>query len=296
MIACTQKLGRLGNQLFEYAFLRAHAKRLAVQFYWPEWLGDQIFDLHDSSERTWKLESLPHVYHPPRNNCGYDPHAMEIVDGTQISGNFQSERYFDDKDAVRKWFAFKDAEIKAVKERFADHDLQLATALHLRLTDYIRPPDGYLHCRPELRYFSESLEKIDPRGPVLVFSDDAESARRFFAPLERRLIFVAGNRDYEDLYLLSRCRNFVCSASTFSWWGAWLSPFKDKKVYLPREWFRPGYRVCCEEICPPSWNGVRSAYRCQIDYRILRASWKLRKIVGKLMGRVFRVVENSSVK
>jgi hypothetical protein len=39
--------GRLGNQLFQYAFLRSSARRLGVQFHCPKWDGGDIFDLDD---------------------------------------------------------------------------------------------------------------------------------------------------------------------------------------------------------------------------------------------------------
>ena len=44
--------GRLGNQLFQYAFLRTTAARLGTEFYCPQWDGDEIFDLHDREERV----------------------------------------------------------------------------------------------------------------------------------------------------------------------------------------------------------------------------------------------------
>jgi hypothetical protein len=57
------------------------------------------------------------------------------------------------------------------------------------------------------------------------------------------------NKDIVDLYLLTNCKYFIVSPSTFSWWGAWLSIRKGKicvrpknlnvsnnKDFWPKEW------------------------------------------------------------
>ena len=50
--------GRLGNQLFQYAFLRMTARRLGTQFFCPKWDGDDIFNLNDEGERASEPSGL----------------------------------------------------------------------------------------------------------------------------------------------------------------------------------------------------------------------------------------------
>ena len=40
---------------------------------------------------------------------------------------------------------------------------------------------------------------------------------------------------------MSRCKHFILSNSTFSWWGQFLSEYKDKIVVSPARWNNDGY-------------------------------------------------------
>ena len=43
--------------------------------------------------------------------------------------------------------------------------------------------------------------------------------------------------------------------STFSWWGAWLSSYADKKVFAPAQWFGPGHQQHdISDLIPVGWN------------------------------------------
>lgn len=55
------------------------------------------------------------------------------------------------------------------------------------------------------------------------------------------------------MMLMSRCRHHVICNSTFSWWGAWLNPRKDKFVIAPERWTRD---ADSREIVPEEWIRV----------------------------------------
>jgi len=43
-----------------------------------------------------------------------------------------------------------------------------------------------------------------------------------------------GAQDYEELWLMSRCKHHIIANSTFSWWGAWLQNASGHLVFSPR--------------------------------------------------------------
>lgn len=52
---------------------------------------------------------------------------------------------------------------------------------------------------------------------------------------------------------MSRCRHHVICNSTFSWWGAWLNPRRDKIVVAPARW---SALAEMPYICPKDWTLV----------------------------------------
>ena len=50
---------------------------------------------------------------------------------------------------------------------------------------------------------------------------------------------VEGNDEdagYIDMYLMTCCKHYILANSSFSWWGCYLNPSKEKKVIAPKIW------------------------------------------------------------
>lgn len=88
-------------------------------------------------------------------------------------------------------------------------------------------------------YFKKGVEFIQKRLTntiVYICSDDNEWCRRnLFFP--GKVIFEKDGLSIDEkLSLMTACRNFVISNSTFSWWAQHLCDNKNKIVVAPRKW------------------------------------------------------------
>ena len=162
-----------------------------------------------------------------------------------IKGYFFDKKYYENEtDALRKEFKLKKTiampdDIKCIL------DNRNTVSLHVRRGDFLNI--GRDISRSD--YYIKALDYIKDkvRDPfLLIFSDDIEWVDKSMNfDLEYLTISGRGFSDCEELTLMSMCRNHIIANSTFSYWGAWLSPNKDKIVTLPRGW-RP-------KIIPDTW-------------------------------------------
>jgi hypothetical protein len=189
----------------------------------------------------------------------FDPAVPELPAPVYLDGYWQSERYFSDIAALlRQEFVAKapsDPENAALAGRI---DGVNAVSLHVRRGDYVdNPTTNRCHGICSIDYYQRALEYVSlrTRAPHLfVFSDDQQWARanlRFAAPMT----FVDVNspdRGYRDMSLMARCRHHIIANSSFSWWGAWLNPSREKVVVAPTQWFSAS-RNDTRDLIPPSW-------------------------------------------
>lgn len=109
--------------------------------------------------------------------------------------------------------------------------------VHVRLDDYLRLPDAF--CIPDSAYYRAALARIDavaPGAEPFLCSDDPEGALAridFGRPVTALPVLPAP----EALELQRRCHHFICAASTFSWWSAYLGTHPARTVIFPRRYF-----------------------------------------------------------
>jgi hypothetical protein len=117
-----------------------------------------------------------------------------------------------------------------------------AVALHIRRGDSV---GSAVHDVTSPRYFKEAIKlianKFSRDGAVFfVFSNGMDWSREILRDMEEKFVFVENNdndRGEIDMFLMSRCRHFIISNSSFSWWAAWLSRRSpDKMVIAPDVW------------------------------------------------------------
>jgi hypothetical protein len=108
-----------------------------------------------------------------------------------------------------------------------------------------------------MSYYNKTIAAIrdaHPKSTFFVFSDDIPFARQNLPKLER-IVFVDHNDEeaaVEDLRLMSACHHHIIANSSFSWWGAWLNPIKEKCVLVPDLW--PTLTAPPPDLVPPNWH------------------------------------------
>lgn len=125
-------------------------------------------------------------------------------------------------------------------------------SVHVRRTDYLRLQKKHPLVRKE--WIDTQMERF-PGYHFIFFSDDTPWCEENYG--KRKDVTVHKGTVEQDLIKMSCCTHHICSASTFSWWSAWLNRYPNKQVYIPKQWFGVGHgNLDTSDIVPPEWHKV----------------------------------------
>ena len=233
------QLGRLGNQMFQFAALKGIARHHGYQFCFPpsqnknEWTDHQLlipFKLCSTNELNIQYIDFDRPTYQEKG-FGFDQDLFDkCPDWVTIQGFFQTEKYFKHiKQELKLDFTFKDD----IQNPCVDMISQLdnPVALHIRRTDYITNPN---HTCLGLDYYERALN-IFPNQTVLIFSDDPQWCQNQELFEDDRFMISDNDDQYIDMCLMTMCKGHIIANSSFSWWGAWLS--NSERVIAPKGWF-----------------------------------------------------------
>jgi len=275
-------MGRLGNQMFQYAALRGIA---AIKGY--DWVvpppGNPSTDNYGLFD-VFKMNncSVDH-YGYGQNTIGepqfhYDKNYLfNLPDNVDIVGYFQTEKYFKHiEDSIREDFTFKPNILNPAKDIVDSIKNTTGKApifLHVRRGDinlvgrrgerwsYQLQPQYHPVCEPE--YYEQALKLFEDDRPVIVLSDVIEwckeqdwlQGERFFFSNASLETFSDGAAIPDiDLAIMSLCDDAIIANSSLSWWGAWLINNPNKKIVCPKKWFGSAYaHYDMSDIRPESW-------------------------------------------
>ena len=277
--------GRLGNQLFQYAALKSLglSKGYDVKIPDPsqcEWHGQQCllgnFSLECDYVNQADISSIQYSYFEPDINRYQD--LADLPDNTNLSGFFQSTKYFEaHKNQIKKEFRLRESIQIQAQERVAqikrDNQCEVVS-VHVRrgdLTDgTTEEPINYLGkggSFEENSIFGRYLvaaKKIfqGKRVKFLVFSggsragdndtSDINWCRNNFAGDE--FIFSDGKSAIEDFALIKNCdHNITSHSTTFGWWAAYLNENENKIVCAPEYYFVQDRELLREAFYPEDW-------------------------------------------
>ena len=260
-------LGRLGNQMFEYATLRGIAANKGYEWCIPPLNAKSIenYSLHHAftmpDVKPENRKFLDNGYAPTvaERYYHFDQELFDLCpDHISLQGFFQTEKYFRNiRDVLRSEYTFHDHILEPCKEVIEGFDIP-PIFLHVRRGDpNLTDPRGfkwsYTECSDQhppqpLSYYEKALKKFPDDVPVIVCSDSPEwvQTQEFFSD-DRFAISVPEDKytdgsyePYIDMCLMSLCSGAIIANSSMSWWGAWLQNGRGK-VVAPKMWFGPAY-------------------------------------------------------
>lgn len=254
--------GGLGNMMFQYAFALeiARLKNCRVGFVCSKpTVAEEM--------NVFALEQKIHSRPPPvshlvagkirkifsgvprineESSWAHDPSFLSSVkNGQQVVGYFQSPKYWHSIVAeVKRQLTFAGGLTDFTHGMEAEISKTLAVAIHVRRGDYLRL--NHTHHVLGTDYYSQAIafmeERTSKQAKYFVFSNDLDWAEKHLPIPDGRMRIVrnpAEGLDFEDLYLMTKCRHHIIANSSFSWWGAFLASNEDQQVAVPARWFTP---------------------------------------------------------
>jgi hypothetical protein len=252
--------GGLGNYMFQitsaYVYALKHNKKAIFS-------TDDAFVGHNHLE-SYKNNILSkidfvksknfngfNVYSEPQFNYNEIPNINGSV---YLNGYFQTEKYFKEHTKeIRDLFSFSEEYKNLIKEKYKDLLIGNTCSIHVRRGDYLKLPNH--HPVQSLNYLMKGVREMPEDTRFLIFSDDINWCKQNFPEVPEKFIFIEGNPDYEDLLLMSLCKNNIIANSSFSWWAAWLNENVDKKVIAPSKWFgTANITNNTKDLIPETWK------------------------------------------
>lgn len=252
------QLGRLGNQMFQFAALKGVANKHGYQYCIPpsqnknEWKDHQLFvpfKLSNTTQLNVQFIDQKRPTVTESSFCFDEKIFNECPDWVSLQGYFQTEKYFKHiTDEIKGDFTFKDEILKPCNEMLSE--ITSPISLHIRRTDYVTNSN---HTVLEIDYYEKALKEFDNTATVLVFSDDPEWCNQQELFSSDRFLIAEGNSNYIDLCLMTLCSGHIIANSSFSWWGAWLA--KNNKVIAPSGWFSGSNNehIDTKDLIPETW-------------------------------------------
>lgn len=211
----------LGNHLFQYCICRIIATKNNYNFFipytgkLPSFFPNLNFGVEDGQIKNNFIEDM--------NNQTFNKSLFEIDDFTHLNGFFQSEKYFEGYESeIKKWFDIEpissiDDNLCIIQIRGGDNRIS-PIAQQLK---WVLPKNYYL----------DGIKKIKELNQSAIFkiiTDDPELSSLYFPDIE-----IITNNTIDDFKILISAKYSIISASTFAWWGRWLS---DNFTVAPNNW------------------------------------------------------------
>lgn len=276
----------LGNQLFQYAYARAFRMRTGEnvyldisQCYKKELEGHRInrsyelnnFNIklkaYNKTEKTFfflrnknlveksilclaqKKHFIIHFY--KEDGVRYKNELTMLKGNWYVMGWFQNEKYFKEyrKQLLNELKPKKHIKISSYLKSILQNENTIS--IHIRRSDYkinnnVLPNSYYINA-------INLIENTIKKPYYIIFTDDYDWVKKNMV-IPKRHYYIDNEylQDYEELWIMTKCKHNIIANSTFSWWGAWLNQNEEKIVIGPEKWYLCGENSMLN-IMPDDW-------------------------------------------
>jgi hypothetical protein len=250
--------GGLGNYLFQiacaYSYALKHNKEMVLTKN-DAIVCHEILDCYNSN-----ILNKINFSSKPNNDFKIftEPESFEYKEIPFIKGDvylknyFQSEKYFQDyKKEIKELFSFPNEIVNNIKSKYENLLSKKPCFIHVRRGNYLQAQN--YHPVQDLSYYMKAIKEMGKTSTFAIFSDDIKWCKENF-PDSNNFVFIEGQKDYEDLLLMSLCENGITANSTFSWWGAWFIANESKKIISPKNWFGTSFsQLSTKDLYCENW-------------------------------------------
>lgn len=258
--------GRLGNQMFQYAFLKTILKKDELCIVTGFEQLKEVFEIDDfiliSKKNKIKRVFLNRVIIPILNLLSFlkifsfitVDHEIMLNnykrEGTSYKnkvglfgfitfvklGFFQSESFFEK--AIINEFSIKKDYLDTAETFLEDIPITSEKVfIHIRRGDYISHKVYGRSTLLPINYFKEKIDWFQKKNKNIVFiflSDDPSFIKEEFMYIQNKLISY--NMHFgTDLAIMTKCNSAILSPSSFGWWGSYLMKNRNI-VFVPKFW------------------------------------------------------------
>lgn len=221
-------LSRLGNQLFitatAYHLAKTYKKRLVLVENGNS--GYVAYPLILNVSERLEMHSNAILIEEPHTQPLMDLSIIKNIDkDIVLKGYFQSDKYFTREDVEELFPITTD-----IKEKYSY--LEDYVCISVRRGDYLLLGQMFNVIKAE--WYEKMYHKYFEGKKVLICSDDIEWCKNNFHLQNQEFLENEGTTSTDRLFIMAMCKNHIISASTFSWWAAYLS---NGKVVAPYPWF-----------------------------------------------------------
>lgn len=180
---------------------------------------------------------------------------------TYYDGYFSNYKYFNDiRDKITQMFTPNFQLSKEAQKYIDDMNNTNSVAIHFRRGDYVS-----IGCAIGIDYYLKAIDDIEKNGKqnvYFLFSNDIDYAmqemKKYKKPLNIVPIYLpeGDNKDVEEFYVMTKCKNHIIANSTYSLWAAYLANH-DNNVYAPK------VKQWNEIIYPEGWKMFESSYQSE---------------------------------